>query len=261
MLSVDTRQAPRPSLMSSVFGGLQWGLDRTVAVGYGVVYDFIFEGFAPYRALREEVLELVASSVPPAVDRRQVRVLDVGCGPGNFSCLLAEHGFSVVGIDPYGGLIELAREKRRAARLPNLAFLQADIGERHGFGEAAFDQLVNIHSLYTHPAPERVIGEAYRVLKPGGHAVFANHTRRVALCSAFTAVRQRDGLRAALHSLRWLVPNLVFEAARKRVGPHYWSEDLFARNLAAVGFTVLDMRRTFFDGTSLLVWARKDGPA
>src|SRR5437870_6867472 len=92
--------------MNSPFGGLQWSLDRMLSVAYGVVYDYIFERFAPYQQLQAEIRTLVEASVPAAVDRREVRVLDIACGPGNFTCLLAESGFTVTGLDTYGALVE-----------------------------------------------------------------------------------------------------------------------------------------------------------
>lgn len=246
-------------LVRSILKGLQWGLDRTVSVGYGVVYDYIFEQFAPYQALQREVLARVEASVSEGAQRRDVRVLEVGCGPGNFSCILAEADFSVVGIDPYGGLIDLAREKRRAKRLSNLAFQHADLALGNTFWEGAFDQIVSIHSLYAHPAPRRMLQEAARILRPGGHAIFVNHTRRIGLASTLREVTRREGLLAAFRSLLWVGPNAVFEMGRKRIGPHYWTEEVFARELREAGFTVLEMRRTFLNAASLLVWARK-GP-
>jgi ubiquinone/menaquinone biosynthesis C-methylase UbiE len=252
------RTATSGGVMRSVLGGVQWGLDRTVSIGYGVVYDYIFDRFPPYLALRREVLARVESAVPEGVPRRDVRVLEVDCGPGTFSCLLAEAGFAVVGIDPYNGLIDLAREKRRARRLSNLAFQHADVAHRNTFWEGTFDQVVSIHSLYAHPAPQRMLAEACRVLKPGGHLVLVNHTRRLGLVSTFREVAGREGLLTALGSLIWMVPNAVFESGRKRVGPHYWDEDTFAVELRAAGFTVLEMRRTFLSSASVLVWARKD---
>src|SRR5215475_234228 len=224
----------------------QWALDRSVSIGYGMVYDSIFEGFRPYRALQTEVLGLVEASVPEGVERRDVRIMEIGCGPGNFSCLLAEAGFSVVGIDPYSGLIELAREKRRAKRLPHLAFQHADLTAGSRPWPSAFDQIVSVHFLYAHPMPQRVLEEAHKLLSPGGHAVFVNHTRRIGLRSV-RAVWQREGLGAALRSLRWVIPNMIFETGRKRVGPSYWSEDECGRAMRRAGFTVLAMRRTFFD--------------
>lgn len=248
-------QAGRPG---SLVTGIRWGLDRMLSVGYGVVYDFIFERFAPYLSLRREVLGLVEASVPQSVDRREVHVLDVGCGPGNFSVVLAEVGFSVVGIDPYATLVELAREKRRAKHLPNLAFRHADLAAGNTFRDAVFDHVVNIHSLYVHPAPDRLLDEIHRILKPGGSAILVNFTRRVWVWSTFRAVTTREGLGAALGCLLWVLPNSIFEATRKQIGPHYWQEDEFAERLRTAGFTVLAMRRTFLDRASLLAWARKD---
>ena len=245
-------------VMSSLLSGLRGGLDRMLSVAYGVVYDYIFERFTPYQRLQAEVRDLVEGSVPESVDRRDVRVLDIACGPGNFTCLLAEAGFSVTGLDAYGALVEVAKEKRRAKHLSNLAFRHADLAQGSTFREGAFDQVVNIHSLYVHPAPDRLLKEAYRALKPGGHAVFVNHTRQVGQWSTLREIRQREGAGAALRALLWVLPNSIFEAARKPVGPHYWNEEAFSTHLHRAGFIVLDMRRTFLNGASLLVWARKN---
>jgi len=38
-------------------------------------------------------------------------VLDVGCGTGNYSIELAHMGLEVVGIDPSGNMLKIAREK------------------------------------------------------------------------------------------------------------------------------------------------------
>lgn len=242
----------------ALWNGVRWGLDRAVSVGYGVLYDVIFERFAPYRALQEEVLACVRAGLGPAVEPRQVRVLEVGCGPGNFACLLAEAGFAVLGLDPYGGLIELAREKRRARRLSQLAFQHGDLTDGRHAWEATFDQVVSIHALYAHPAPQRLLAEISRVLKPGGHLVLVNHTRRMGPATTFAEVRRRAGGLAALHALLWLVPNALFELGRRQMGPpHYWDEARLRAELEAAGFAVLELRRTFLNATSLLAWARK----
>ena len=41
-------------------------------------------------------------------------VLDVGCGTGTFACLLALRGCEVVGVDPAGASLDVARAKRGA---------------------------------------------------------------------------------------------------------------------------------------------------
>jgi SAM-dependent methyltransferase len=241
----------------SLRGGFQWTVDRMLSIGYGLVYDYIFEQFAPYQHLQGEVLELVemaAKATSP--DRRAFQVLDVDCGPGNFTFLLAEAGFSVHGLEPYGALVELAREKRRARRLANLAFSQGDLAKVTTLRDASFDQVVNIHSLYAHADPHALLAQSRRVLKPGGHAIFVNHTGPVRPHATFRELRTREGWPPALRCLLlWLVPHGLFEATRRRIGPHYWSESTFVANVQAAGFTVRETRRTFLNGASVLVWA------
>jgi SAM-dependent methyltransferase len=250
--------ATSDGLLSSLWGAVQWGLDRMLSIAYGLVYDFIYEQFPPYQQLQAEVLDLVKASVPSGALARDVHVLEVGCGPGNFTFVLAEAGFVTIGLESYAALVELAREKRRAKRLANLAFRHGDLANGAGIRDASFDEVVSIHSLYVHPEPETLLKEAHRILKSGGHAIFVNHSRQVAQWSTFCEVKRRDGLRPALASLLWLVPNSIFEAARRRIGPHYWDESRFSAKLRAAGFTVLETRRTFLNGASVLVRARKD---
>ncbi|WP_163186227.1 class I SAM-dependent methyltransferase [Cellulosimicrobium sp. SL-1] len=45
------------------------------------------------------------------------RVLDVGCGTGTFACLLAQRGVEVVGLDPAGASLDIARTKPGAERV------------------------------------------------------------------------------------------------------------------------------------------------
>jgi ubiquinone/menaquinone biosynthesis C-methylase UbiE len=233
---------------------LRWALDRCLAVAYSLVHDVVVERFTPYRALEREVLGLVESAVPAGVPRHAVRVLDIGCGPGTFTVPLAMAGFSAVGIDRYTPLLDVARERRLSRRLTNLAFSKL---ETEAFADGEFDQVVSIHGLYVHPAPEHVLVEAARVLKPGGHTIFVNHSGRFAPWATFRAALRSAGLFPALATLLWLVPNACFEMARRPVGPHYWDAKEFERKLTAAGFTVLETRRTFLAGGSLLVWARK----
>jgi phosphatidylethanolamine/phosphatidyl-N-methylethanolamine N-methyltransferase len=229
-------------------------LDRCVAVVYGHLHDLIVERFTPYRILENEVLRLVEAAAPAGVPRAALRVLDIGCGPGTFSVPLAAAGFSVMGIDRYAPLLDVARERRLARRLTNLEFCRLST---ETFAGGSFDQIVSVHGLYVHPAPARVVAEAARLLKPGGHAVFVNHAGRFAPWKTFRDAVRTAGLLAALRTLLWLVPNACFEAARRPVGPHYWDERRFERELTASGFTVLELRRTFLARGSLLAWARK----
>src|SRR3989475_13069053 len=200
-IGAETRgPAAAGGIMGAVVRALQWGLDRMLSVGYGVVYDAIFERFQPYRDLQADVLELVEKGAPHG-PRRDVHVLDVGCGPGNFSFVLAEAGFSTIGLEAYAALVELAREKRRAKRLANLAFRHGELAEGAGGRDGSFDMVVSIHGLYVHPEPLTLLREARRVLQPGGCAVVVNPPPPLGPRATFPDIKNRGGPRAAMASL------------------------------------------------------------
>src|SRR5216117_2678251 len=89
------------TIMTWNVGGIRGWLDRALAVGHRVVYDYVYPRFSHYQRLQAEIRDLVEAAVPARLERREVRVLDVGCGPGNFTCALAEAGFNVTGLDSY----------------------------------------------------------------------------------------------------------------------------------------------------------------
>jgi SAM-dependent methyltransferase len=71
----------------------------------------------------------------------------------------------VRGVDPSPYFVAKAREL--GATLPNLAFDVAD-GRDLPFGEGTYDVIV-IHTVLSHvPGPERLLAEAYRVVRSGG---------------------------------------------------------------------------------------------
>jgi ubiquinone/menaquinone biosynthesis C-methylase UbiE len=95
------------------------------------------------------------------------RVLDVGCGTGAVSRVLA--GWprigEVVGLDPSPSFLAKAREL--AVGRAHLTFAEGDARELP-FEDAAFDVAL-FHTTLCHvPMPERAIAEACRVLRPGG---------------------------------------------------------------------------------------------
>lgn len=101
-------------------------------------------------------------------------VLDVGCGTGCLAILLAEHGRSVVGVDPAVASLEVAKSKDRdgkvtwrhcdATTLPPLA---VDLAVMTG----------NVAQVFlTDDGWARTLRGIHSALRPGGHLVF--ETRR-----------------------------------------------------------------------------------
>jgi SAM-dependent methyltransferase len=87
-------------------------------------------------------------------------VLDVGCGTGRSSALLRRSGVTVVGTDPDGGMLGLARPRVDAA-------VRAE-GERLPFDEHAFATSVALTVLEFVPEPAPVLAEMARVTRPSG---------------------------------------------------------------------------------------------
>ncbi len=97
-------------------------------------------------------------------------VLDIACGAGYGSALLARHAARVVGADLSPPAIEHARA--RYASVPNLEFMQADCAALP-FPDASFDAVVSFETLEHIAAQEAFFDEVRRVLRPAGLVVLS----------------------------------------------------------------------------------------
>ena len=95
------------------------------------------------------------------------RVLDVGCGTGQYSVALARHGFEVTGIDVSPGMLRRARRKA----VEGTTFLQRDLAEGLGFADASFDWALCVHVLQVVPDPAGFLADVRRVLTDEGRFV------------------------------------------------------------------------------------------
>ena len=96
------------------------------------------------------------------------KAIDIGCGEGRFVRMLKAQGFDACGIDPTAALIETAR-----ARDPGGDYHIAG-GEALSFEDAAFDLVTSYLALCDIEQIDAALTEMVRVLKPGGHVLFAN---------------------------------------------------------------------------------------
>jgi len=229
-------------------------LERLTAVAYGLTYDAVVRGFPPYEALLDEIATLIARSEPDPGRRASIRVLDVACGIGTVAMRLARDGYTVVGLDAVAHLIGVARAKV-ASGTRNPRFEHLDLARDPLPGGGTFDVLVSMHTLYWHPDPRAFLDACRRSLKPEGRAVLLTYSRPARVLPTFREIQRQEGLRAALRSLRWLIPTAAFERFRD-YQPRYLSRDEFHRVLDDAGFEVLESRQTFLAGISLLTWAR-----
>lgn len=101
------------------------------------------------------------------------RVIDVACGPGVVTAALAPGAAAVVAFDATEQMLEKARTRCAKAGLRNVEFKTGD-AEHLPFADGEFDGAVTRAALHHFADPERAISEMYRVLRPGGVAVFAD---------------------------------------------------------------------------------------
>jgi SAM-dependent methyltransferase len=121
----------------------------------------------------EELSGFIARRFPDREQRRTLRALDIGCGPGTDLWFLTREGFAIAGIDGAATAIELARERFRAEGLLQ-AFADADL--RVGdfstlpWDDASFDLVIDIQAISHNTLPKirSTLAEVWRVLKPGG---------------------------------------------------------------------------------------------
>lgn len=97
-------------------------------------------------------------------------VLDIGCGTGTFACLLATRGVEVVGVDPDGASLDVARGKPGAQRVRWVHGVAADLPPLQ-VDLATMTANVAQAIVGTHDWDATLRAAAAR-LRPGGHLVF-----------------------------------------------------------------------------------------
>lgn len=110
----------------------------------------------PYLAMAEEF--------------RARRVLDIGCGTGVFALLLAERGMEVVGVEPAGASLDVARAKPGGERV---RWIHGDATALPPLRVDLVTMTANVaQAVADPPAWQGTLRGAYQALRPGGHLVF-----------------------------------------------------------------------------------------
>ena len=116
------------------------------------------------------------------------RILDLGCGDGVLSAVIAERGAEVVGVDASPEMVAAARARGIDARVMDGRRLEAGGGYDAVFSNAA---------LHWMKPPEKVVEGVSRALRPGGRFVgefggYGNVATIVAALEAALSTRNVD---------------------------------------------------------------------
>ncbi len=104
------------------------------------------------------------------------RVLDVGCGSGSMSRLIARSfpGAEVVGVDVRQQYLDFATARAAAEGIKNLTFRHGDVFALP-FADASFDVVWAKYLLQWLKEPKSALAELKRVTKPGGYVVSCDY--------------------------------------------------------------------------------------
>lgn len=97
------------------------------------------------------------------------RILDIGCGTGSLSVLLAGGGHTVTGIDLSPAMIALAKAKAAAQNL-KVDFQVMDAADPE-LAPRGFNLILCRHLLWALPEPDQVLQRWVRLLEPRGRCI------------------------------------------------------------------------------------------
>lgn len=167
-------------------------------------------------------------------------VLDLGSGGGIDVLLSARRvgpSGKAYGLDMTDEMLELARRNQREAGVTNAEFLKGTI-EDVPLPDGAVDVIISNCVINLSPDKDRVFGEAYRVLRPGG---------RFAVSDIVVQGDLPEGLRRNLEAWSGCVAGALHE-------------DDYRSKLASAGFSDIEIEVTrVYDDAEVLGLAREYG--
>lgn len=119
------------------------------------------------------LVKFVARNFYKVSDRKQVKILEIGSGPGANLWFMAREGFTVYGIDFSRTACEKVINRLTAENLSDRigGVLTGDYAEKLvEFGDSFFDAIIDIESLYCNSFEKsrKIVEICFSKLKPGG---------------------------------------------------------------------------------------------
>lgn len=131
---------------------------------YAKFYDGISD-IMPYRKLLWDTYTKL--DLKPGL-----KVLDAGCGTGNFERFLTEKNAPPIEIEAVDfSTAMLSRAKNKCKDLDHACFSQVDLNRKLEFPDDTFDRIVSINVFYALEDSRSTLQELCRVLKPGGKLI------------------------------------------------------------------------------------------
>jgi ubiquinone/menaquinone biosynthesis C-methylase UbiE len=158
--------------------------DRTVDANHDTLVQQYFRSTFPYweqiyadRTVYSRIYQERARQAIAYLDRvglpLQARVLEIGCGPGVMTTVIAGKGLDVSAIDCAPEMVARTRAKAQRAGFESRVLARVGSIDSLSFGDATFELVMVIGVSEWLVSLTRPLGEIYRVLKPGGHLIIS----------------------------------------------------------------------------------------
>ena len=142
--------------------------------------DSLFDQFAwihifcREKLFRDDTKRMIRALWPAGKARSGQTLIELGCGPGFYSCRLAGRfrEISVLGVDRSPAQLKWARQKVQALALRNCGF-QRDNVLNLSHADKSFDILIASRLFTVLPNRPRAVAEMFRVLRSGGRCFIA----------------------------------------------------------------------------------------
>ena len=223
---------------------VQQGIQRVYDEAAGYYRDLRWEKNRLTRFERDLTRQVIEEELGPEIVDA---TLELGCGPGTWTDLLAQKARHVTAVDLSPGMLEQARA---AVRADNVRFVNGDAATFAS--NTLYDRVVSVRVLEYIPEWRTVVRNLSRLVKPGGSAVLITKTP--------VSVWRGTGRE------RWFVagPKRLARRVLKRSQPSdFWQRHIgvreMARELRQAGLAEVRVRPVIF-GLPIYVRGTKQYP-
>ena len=201
-------------------------------------------GFDPAR--KQEMLDVtlrLLTELAPA----GARLLELGCGSGLFTAILATSGHfgAISATDGAEAMLEIARSPSASAPTPvvfeTLDFTRRDWASQ--YPPASFDAVTSSMALHHAVDKQRLFSQVYEALAPGGVFVFADHMAGSSASIERLIDRERARIKLGKDEPSSADIKIFIESDRRKQaaqGNHCESVADYLGYLEAVGFVSVD---------------------
>lgn len=101
---------------------------------------------------------------------RPLSILDLGCGSGSMTLILAGLGHTVTGLDVSPGMVGLCRKQADEQGFTDVALVEGDVAHPPP-DLGPFDAVISRYLLWTLPVPQQAVAAWAGLVRPGGRVL------------------------------------------------------------------------------------------